>query len=649
MASLSSAREIALPGAREQALSALRVLFPTADCLYLAECLDYHLSASQSYSSTTNGKGRGAGRGANELIEEISQKMLFSNFGQYPQVVRRAGREGIGEMEVIKSVWKGVGSSGVRIQKRNQVGEVDFALTKNLALARLHEIFPTTSIEVLKTQLDGLRHSHLFETTEQLLSRNTPRPPLVSSPFRTRLFGPPSPPASDATLLPVLTPKDLYRSPNYVSSLVLYGSSLYPKIPLSVVESLVADYTALEDLLLKLKEWEKNQSRVAKWFRGILGSPSSVNSLHRTTLDQELLDEIYAAEEPIRAARIALDEIFARNLNLVEAERKGETFECECCYAIVAFEDIVCCGRGDHSYCRGCLSSQITELVYGAGVLQVVSRTTDGRIGGEGSGVRCLSGDECGASFSLESLERAIDRSLFIGLEKRLGEIALESITRGRRGWKKEGLVRCPFCGYSEVTNDNSIYVKAFPILNSDISLLYSPLTLPYSLVSLVVLSILFILILPVAFALPGLFVSSKVEEGERLYLLLEPGRVVGMLSEYLEGRGRSLRGGNHIFRCRNGPSSTPNLSLITSHTDLLRTLFPASVSPSARSTGNCGKSSCTICERVYLVPHVCFGDEKEGLRLAVEMARSNAVKRSCPDCGISFIKDAGCNRVVCQ
>lgn len=643
-----------IPGAREQAFSALRVLYSSADPLYLAETLDYYLDASRAPSSSAKGKGReGAGLGAKELIEEISQKMSFKNFGQYPEVVRRAGGGSIGEMDAIRSAWNGArGSSGKRRgESSSGSGEINVALGKNLALVRLHEMFPTTSIEVLKTQLDGSRHSHLFEATERLLSLNsiTPPPSLISSPFRIRLFGPPTPHLPESTLRPVLSPRNFYRSANYSTSLILYATSLHPKIPLSVIKSLVADYPALEDLLPKLNDWEKTQHRIAKWFRSLLSS-STPNLLHRTALDQELIDEIWSAEEPLRLARVALDEIFARKINLVEAERKGETFECECCYAVVTFEDLVCCASSMHSFCRECLGGQIKECVYGSGVLQVARGASgeDG-VGGEGSGVRCLSGEECGASFSMDSLERAIDRTLFVGLEKRLAEIALESITKGRRGLKKEGLVRCPFCGYSEIMDDNSIFVKAFPILNPSISLFYLPLTLPYTLISLVVVSLLYLLLFPLATALPELFSSTKSDGEATLYPLLEPGRVFGLISGYLEGRGRLLRGGSHIFKCRNGPTTNQDLSLITSHTDLIRTLFPSSSSATTRSSGNCGKTSCTICERVHSVPHVCFGDEKEGLRLVVEMARSNAVKRLCPDCGVSFIKDGGCNRVVCQ
>ena len=41
---------------------------------------------------------------------------------------------------------------------------------------------------------------------------------------------------------------------------------------------------------------------------------------------------------------------------------------------------------------------------------------------------------------------------------------------------------------------------------------------------------------------------------------------------------------------------------------------------------------------------HRCFDDE--GLRLAMEKAMSEAVKRDCPNCGVGFVKSDGCNKV---
>ena len=43
---------------------------------------------------------------------------------------------------------------------------------------------------------------------------------------------------------------------------------------------------------------------------------------------------------------------------------------------------------------------------------------------------------------------------------------------------------------------------------------------------------------------------------------------------------------------------------------------------------------------------HRCFEDEKEGLRLAVERAMSEAVQRICPTCGVAWQKNEGCNKV---
>ncbi|CCJ30180.1 unnamed protein product, partial [Pneumocystis jirovecii] len=62
-----------------------------------------------------------------------------------------------------------------------------------------------------------------------------------------------------------------------------------------------------------------------------------------------------------------------------------------------------------------------------------------------------------------------------------------------------------------------------------------------------------------------------------------------------------------------------------------------------------CGKYSCYQCEKEWLPLHKCFEKELDGLRLYVEKEMANAVKRTCPDCNLSFVKSDGCNKLVCQ
>ncbi|KAL9612261.1 MAG: hypothetical protein Q9167_003129 [Letrouitia subvulpina] len=46
--------------------------------------------------------------------------------------------------------------------------------------------------------------------------------------------------------------------------------------------------------------------------------------------------------------------------------------------------------------------------------------------------------------------------------------------------------------------------------------------------------------------------------------------------------------------------------------------------------------------------PHICNESESQALRIAVEAAQSAALKRTCPNCRLNFVKDIGCNKLTC-
>lgn len=62
-----------------------------------------------------------------------------------------------------------------------------------------------------------------------------------------------------------------------------------------------------------------------------------------------------------------------------------------------------------------------------------------------------------------------------------------------------------------------------------------------------------------------------------------------------------------------------------------------------------CGKLSCRICFQQCLPSHRCLEDERDALRLKVEQAMADAVKRTCPECNLSFTKYDGCNKMTCR
>lgn len=62
----------------------------------------------------------------------------------------------------------------------------------------------------------------------------------------------------------------------------------------------------------------------------------------------------------------------------------------------------------------------------------------------------------------------------------------------------------------------------------------------------------------------------------------------------------------------------------------------------------SCRRVSCMTCQKPWRDPHVCHEPLLLDLRATVEAARTAAVKRTCPRCGLSFVKSSGCNKLTC-
>lgn len=62
----------------------------------------------------------------------------------------------------------------------------------------------------------------------------------------------------------------------------------------------------------------------------------------------------------------------------------------------------------------------------------------------------------------------------------------------------------------------------------------------------------------------------------------------------------------------------------------------------------SCQRVSCLTCQKAWRDPHICHEPLLTDLRATVEAARTAAVKRTCPRCGLSFVKASGCNKLTC-
>lgn len=61
-----------------------------------------------------------------------------------------------------------------------------------------------------------------------------------------------------------------------------------------------------------------------------------------------------------------------------------------------------------------------------------------------------------------------------------------------------------------------------------------------------------------------------------------------------------------------------------------------------------CSRASCLRCQKAWHDPHTCHEPLLVSLRTTVEAARTAAIKRTCPRCGLSFVKASGCNKLTC-
>jgi hypothetical protein len=67
-----------------------------------------------------------------------------------------------------------------------------------------------------------------------------------------------------------------------------------------------------------------------------------------------------------------------------------------------------------------------------------------------------------------------------------------------------------------------------------------------------------------------------------------------------------------------------------------------------ACSNPSCRRLSCITCRKTWTDPHQCYEPLLLSLRNTIESARTAAIKRTCPRCGLSFVKSSGCNKLTC-
>ena len=673
------------PNSLSQAVTQLLLVFPDADPLFLKSAALHNLPAEGKRSDTKTA--------VEHVVQAVANKLVYLNHGEFPRVV-----------------WKrdaSIGGAGLGEKRKAVENEmVDMAMVRNLALyvlrsfafmpvhifqyhrIRLHVMFPLTPIADLKRTILTHPHSPLFLSIPTLLS--TPPPPTApkTSFFASWFTWKRSPLTLERLSLPCLRPQDLFRSEEYIEALSARLGSQYPGVPKDVRARIVREAGGWEEARLAVSMWNSKPVttfRLFSWFSSSTSSSAATEPSAPLPQDDELEEEIWISLLPERKAREEEDHKLARELNATWVD-DDQKFSCGCCFDDVPFEEIAVCSSTTsaepHFFCRECIRRQVEQHVYGAAPFMPYSEESGGM------GVRCLSIEGCQASFSFQTLTRVLPPALLKALEERLADRAVDAVisnalTAGGRA-SGETVIQCPFCPYKEL-KDGRIWERAFPLFRrSSFRSRYrvrggtaegwiDDLTKAcWSLTSLLLLAPIYVTATFVVAFAPEEFAeffdphrpstsdpATKAAPMPHLYLLLEPVRTIVIAHRYLTSVAELIisarTGQRSIFQCRNGPSHSPRpafgalAAFATSHSDLIVKVWGSNETSSALvagEEGSCGKLSCLVCFKEWKEGvHRCFEDD-DGLRLAMEKAMSEAIKRDCPSCGVAFVKTDGCNKV---
>lgn len=500
---------------------------------------------------------------------------------------------------------------------RKEVEEPDLR-NLNTALAALVDLFPDVQPEVFREMLVSVSdESRLQIVTEQLLTKNAK---WIRGRYRVveDLQGGTAHEQSGRKNHHAvgLQPDQVFRSDGYKKAVkqVLYQE--FKSLSHSSIRAVLAEqnfsYTLARPVLQQLyaRSWrwsftsllsKRSPSSAAAehpsitWQLGGLGDAQltpAVRCTGSSELDQELHELLVApVVAKMKQSLLVQDHALAVEVNDAEAQETGDVFECECCYNCVAFERIAVCTEGDEQLCFDCVKRTVNEALYGQGWARTIDLNR--------STVRCFapSPHGCTGVITTSTLHRALsDGTNTDDLWREFQDrAASEALAKSRVPFQ-----RCPSCPYVEMDDVPPLRIRYGTAALREIC---SGGSIIFNILLLSTCTAIFV------FTVPVILVASTAWLVFRIFPPTKNALHASWSRVYKQRRGLK-------FQCQHP---------------------------------KCSQTSCIRCTARWKDPHICFENEKTSLRTAVEASATAAVKRSCPECLLSFVKASGCNKLVCN
>ncbi|KAK2590210.1 hypothetical protein QQS21_012113 [Conoideocrella luteorostrata] len=471
----------------------------------------------------------------------------------------------------------------------------------NTSLEALAVVFPDIQIEVFRELLSNFDGESRLALVANALLKN--RVDWVKGRWKVM--------DKQITEPGALPRSDVFRSKEYIQAVRTLAAHEFRGLPRSTVNAVLAEsnYSYLDArrtlVILSTKSWrftiqslllrrkplttgEAENHPLVVWRS--TGQGSIVPTI-RTTSNAELDRELYDAlirplKRNMKERNETKDRLLAVSMNSQEAEAASSMHECICCFVDYTFEEFTSCSTDGHMICYRCVQNSIKEALFGQGWQSNINTDT--------GTLKCLSVDGCSGHISSEYIQRAFmeeksGADILHRLDQRLAEHSLVA--------SNLPLIHCPFCNYAEI---DDIYLPSHAA---------RPRFKLRNIYNIGVISILIALLVIISpFALVAALVCVVVSVEQNIWQNI--GKEWQSAIHRHCRRRRGLR-----FSCQNP---------------------------------KCSRVSCLSCHKAWTDIHVCNESSLVALRTQVEQAMSLAIKRVCPRCNTSFVKNAGCNKLTC-